>query len=275
MLCSGRVLGDERGPHAELAGELLRQLGAAGVRRDGHVLLRHDLVEEVLRQHRARDQVVDRDLEEALDLAGVQVHREHAVGARRLEHARDEPGRDRLARQRLLVLARVAEPGRDRDDAVRGGALGRVDHQQQLHQVAVHRRVRRLHDEDVRAADRLQVAAVDLAVGERLQLDLPERDAELAGDLVRRAPGCRARRTPSGACRRRSGRSCACGAGAEPSCGSASSSSIGAPLLTACLLPCASLAVLCLAAAALAPRSPRHSPGGRARCQARPAARRR
>ena len=84
---------------------------------------------------------------------------------------------------RLLVLARVAVPGRHGDDAVRRGALGRVDHQQQLHQVPVHRRVRRLDDEDVRAADRLQVAAVDLAVGEGLQLDAAERDPELPAIL--------------------------------------------------------------------------------------------
>ena len=165
------LLGDESRAHAELAGELLRQLGAAGVRRDGDVLLGHGLVEEVLGQHRPRDQVIDGDLEEALDLARVQVHGEHAVGAGRLEHVGDEPGGDRLPRRRLLVLARVAEPGRDGDDPVRGRALGRVDHQEQLHQVPVHRRVRRLDDEDVRAADRLQVAAVDLAVREGLELD--------------------------------------------------------------------------------------------------------
>ena len=209
MLCSGRVLGDE-GRLARPARRRTSPPASRGRRpaRPRRTPRRHDLVEEVLGQHRARDQVVDRDLEEALDLAGVQVHREHAVGAGGLQHARHEPGGDRLARQRLLVLARVAVPGRDGDDPVRRGALGRVDHQQQLHQVAVHRRVGRLHDEDVRAADRLEVAAVDLAVGEGLQLDLAERDAELAGDLVRRAPGCRGRRTPSAACRRASGRSC-------------------------------------------------------------------
>ena len=72
--------------------------------------------------------------------------------------------------------------------------LRRVDHQQQLHQVAVHRRVRRLHDEDVRAADRLEVAAVDLAVGERLQLDLARARSRAcrrscAAELLAAAPG--------------------------------------------------------------------------------------
>jgi Ser/Thr protein kinase RdoA (MazF antagonist) len=41
----------------------------------------------------------------------------------------------------------------------------------------------RLHDEDVGAADRLLVAAVDLAVGKGLQRHLAEVHIELAGDL--------------------------------------------------------------------------------------------
>ena len=40
----------------------------------------------------------------------------------------------------------------------------------------------RLDEEDVGAADRLLVAAVDLAVGERPEVDLAEVDVELAGD---------------------------------------------------------------------------------------------
>ena len=119
--------------------------------------------------------------EEALDLAGVQVHRQHAVDPRGLEHARDEAGGDRLARRRLLVLARVAVPRRHGDHAVRRGADRRVDHHQQLHQRVVggdpgaRVAARRLDDEDVGAADRLLVAAVDLAVGERLERRPPPR----------------------------------------------------------------------------------------------------
>jgi len=105
--------------------------------------------------------LVARLLEEALDLAGVQVHREDPVDPRRLEHPRDEAGGDRLARRGLLVLARVAVPRRHGDHAVRRAADGRVDHRHELHQRVVRRQplggvaARRLHDEDVGAADRL------------------------------------------------------------------------------------------------------------------------
>ena len=46
-----------------------------------------------------------------------------------------------------------------------------------------------LDDEDVGAADRLDVAAVDLAVREGLQLDVAELDAELLGDPARPGRG--------------------------------------------------------------------------------------
>ena len=141
--------------------------------------------------------MIDRDLEEALDLARVEVHGQHAVDADPLQALGDDPGGDGLARRRLLVLARVAEPWHDRDDPVRGGALRRVDHHHQLHQRVVGghplRGVGRrgLHEEDVGAADRLVVAAVDLAVREGPQVDVADVDVEVAGDprgQLHRAP---------------------------------------------------------------------------------------
>ena len=47
---------------------------------------------ELLDHHRHRVQVIDRDVEEALDLAGVEIDREHAVGARRGDEVGDELG---------------------------------------------------------------------------------------------------------------------------------------------------------------------------------------
>src|SRR6266536_2613234 len=97
--------------HGEVASDHLRELAgqarAARVGGDGDELLREPEVTEVLRQHRQRGHVVDRHLEESLDLARVEIHRQHAIGAGRLDHLRHELRRDRLARARLLVLAGV------------------------------------------------------------------------------------------------------------------------------------------------------------------------
>ena len=55
--------------------------------------------------------MVDRAVEEALDLRGVQVDAHEPVGARGLEQVGDEAGGDRLAAAVLLVLPGVAIVG--------------------------------------------------------------------------------------------------------------------------------------------------------------------
>ena len=102
---------------------------------------------------------------------------EDAVGAGRLQQVGDEPGADGLAGGALLVLTGVREVRHDGRDTAGRGQLGRLDHEQQLHEVLVERTrpAGRLHQEGVAAADALFVAAVDLAVGERLEEDRAER----------------------------------------------------------------------------------------------------
>ena len=139
---------------------------------------------EILDEHRHRGEVVDREVEEALDLTGVQVDGHDAVGAGRGEHVGDETRGDRLATFGLPVLARVAVEGRHRGDALRRRALRGVDHDQLFHQPVVDRVGVRLEHEHVGAADVLAVAAVDLAVRERRQRDVAERDVQVLRDLV-------------------------------------------------------------------------------------------
>ena len=141
---------------------------------------------QVGQQHRAGVDVVDRDVEEALDLVGVQVHRQHALDADRLQQVGHHLGADRHARAaRAAVLAGVAEVGDHGGDAACAGALERIDHDQQFHQVLVRRRAGRLHDEDVAGAHVLADLDRDLAVGEAADRRLAELDAQVAGDLLR------------------------------------------------------------------------------------------
>ena len=73
----------EREVAAQVLGVALGDLDAPGVGRDHDQFVGVGVGLEVLLEHRRRDQVVDRDVEEALDLAGVEVDREDPVGARR------------------------------------------------------------------------------------------------------------------------------------------------------------------------------------------------
>ena len=128
---------------------------------------------DVLGEQRQREEVVDRTVEEALDLGGVQVDGHQPVGARGLEQVGDEPGRDRLTAAVLLVLAGVAVERHDHGDPLGRRPLERVDHEQLLHDPLVDRRGVALQHEGVAAAHRLLEAHEDLAVGEveRLVVD--------------------------------------------------------------------------------------------------------
>ena len=173
----------DREAGADHLGEPDGVLGATGIGGDGDdALSLEPEVAEVAAEQRQRRHVVDRDVEEALDLARMEVHRQDAVGAGELEHVGDVAAGDRLARLGLPVLARVREPRDHGGDALRRRELCGLDHQAELHQVPVDRRTAGLDEEEVGAADRLAVAAVGLAVRERLEHDLAELDAELLGD---------------------------------------------------------------------------------------------
>ena len=100
-------------------------------------------------------------------------HRQHSVGARRLEEIGHELGRDRLARTRLLVLTNVEVPGDHGRDPLRRSELRGVDHDQELHQVRVHGDGSGLDDEDVermQADRRVEERAVRVFAPAELQL---------------------------------------------------------------------------------------------------------
>ena len=73
---------------------------AADVGRDDHQLAVAEARLDVGRHHRRGEQIVGRDVEEALDLAGVEVDRQHPVGAGGGDQVGDQLGRDRRARAR-------------------------------------------------------------------------------------------------------------------------------------------------------------------------------
>ena len=140
------------------------------------------LILDVAREDWSGEQVVGRDVEEALDLAGVEIEREDAVGAGAFDQVGDEFGRNRRARSGFAILAGVAVIGNDGRDALGGGALQSVDQDQQFHQVVVRRERRRLEDEYVLAADVLLDFDEDLHVGEALHLPFGERSLDVSGD---------------------------------------------------------------------------------------------
>ena len=151
------------------------------------------LVAEVVREHVDRGQLVDRDVEEALDLALVEVHREDAVGAGDRDHVGDEAGRDRHPRLVLLVRAAVRVERDHRRDPPGAGALERVDHDQQFHDRLVDRVARRLDEEDVLLADVVEDLDEDVLVRELEHLGRARARCRDSGRSSARGPGWRSR----------------------------------------------------------------------------------
>ena len=128
--------------------------------------------------------VVDRDVEEALDLVGVQVHGEDAVDTGDLQHVGHDLGADGHARgAHAAVLTGIAEIGNDGGDAACRGATQGVDEDQQLHQVVVGGRTGGLDDEGILATDVFQDLDVDFAVGETTDDGLAQGDTQVSGDV--------------------------------------------------------------------------------------------
>ena len=139
----------------------------------------------IAQQHRRGVHVVHRDVEESLDLLGVQIDGQQPVHARALQHVRHELRRDRGARRaRPPILARVAEVRHHRGDARRRGAPRRVDHHEQLDQVLVHRRTRGLHDEHIAPAHVLHQLDVHFAVGKPSDVGAAQRRGQVTRDVM-------------------------------------------------------------------------------------------
>ena len=142
---------------------------------------------DVGQQHRRGVHVVERDVEETLDLVRMQVDGQHAVGTDHADHLRRDLGGDRHARRaRPPVLARVAEIRHHRGHACRRSALERIDERQQLHEIVGSRRAGRLDHEHFLAAHVFLDLDLHLAVGEAADQRLAERHVEFPAD--RRAP---------------------------------------------------------------------------------------
>ena len=128
---------DDREGRVDQLGERAGALGEAQVGDHDEVL--EVLRLEVVAQQVDRGQLVDGDVEEALDLALVEVHGQDPVGAGDGDHVGDQAGRDRDARLVLLVRPAVGVERHDGGDPAGAGPLEGVDHDQQLHDRLVDR----------------------------------------------------------------------------------------------------------------------------------------
>src|SRR4029079_16818956 len=94
---------------------------AADVGRHYHYIGEVEALLDIAHHHRRGVEIVGRNVEEALDLPGVQVERHDAVDTGLGDQIGDQLGRDRRARPRFAVLPCIAEIGDHRGDAAGRG----------------------------------------------------------------------------------------------------------------------------------------------------------
>ncbi len=179
----GTALVDDGQAHLQAAGQRQGPDHAAHVRRDDQQVVRHRIVFLDVDRHQRRGlEVVGGDVEEALDLARVQIHGQDPVGPGAGDQVGDQLGGNRGAPADLPVLAGIAEIGGDGGDPAGRRALERIDNHQQFHEVVVGGIAGRLDHEDVLAADVLVDGDPGLVVGEPFHLRPRERQVQGLGD---------------------------------------------------------------------------------------------
>ena len=156
----------------------------AGVRRDHDHVLGWVIVGDVAGQQILRPHVVDRAVEESLDLIGVQIHGDDAVGAGGFEEVGDEACGDRLAAAMFLILSGIGVERHDRGDPFGAAPLEGVDHDQLFHEPGVQWRGMGLQHEGVAAPHRLVEPYEDLPVGEIARGLGGHMDIKFLGDLL-------------------------------------------------------------------------------------------
>ena len=112
----------------------------------------------------AAHQIVHRDIEEALDLGGVQVHGQHPVSAGGSDQVGDKLGGDGVTALGFTVLTGIAKVRDHGGHAAGRGPAHGIDHDQKLHQVVIHMVAGGLNDENILASDRLGHGDGTLAV---------------------------------------------------------------------------------------------------------------
>ena len=112
----------------------------------------------------------------------MEVHGEDAVRAGLGDEVGYELGGDGVAALGLAVLPRIAEVRDNGGDAPGGGALHRVDHDEQLHEAVVHGLAGGLDYKGVRAAHRLSELKRDFPVSKGGDLAVAELLAQPVAD---------------------------------------------------------------------------------------------
>lgn len=167
-------------------------LAAAHVGAGEHHILDVQVLADVRHEQGGAVEVVEGDVEESLDLVGMEVHADDAVDTSRGNHIGNQLGCDRHMGLILAILASKAVIRNDCDNLLSGGTLGGIHHHEKLEEV-VRRRQRRLDDEDDTATDGFFVRRLKFSVGILENGGVSQRNSINVGHSASQIFGCTAR----------------------------------------------------------------------------------
>ncbi len=137
LVRTSALLVDEGELEIETVGNGSGTLGSTRIWRNDNAVLDIEVLSDPSEGRWLGIEVVNWDVEEALNLGSVKVHGDNVVAAGGLEHICDQLGRDWSAGLVFLVLARVWEVWNDGGDATGRGSLTSIDHDEELHETIV------------------------------------------------------------------------------------------------------------------------------------------
>jgi hypothetical protein len=143
---------------------------------------------QILVENRGGIEVVDGNIEEALNLLGVEVEGQDPVRAGGDQEVGHQLGGNGNAGLVLPVLARVTEEGDHGRDPIRTGTAGRVQHDEQFHQVVVGGRAGGLDNENIISPDIVLVADKGLSIGKGIDGGVSQFDLQIGGDRIGEGP---------------------------------------------------------------------------------------
>lgn len=123
-------------------------------------------------------------MEEALDLATVEVDSDDAVGTHGLDELGDSGSRDGDTWLGLTVLTGITVVGHDGGDALGRGETQCVDEEEELHEVLVDVGGGGLDHVDVGSTDVVVDVQVDFAISKLVERQVLEADVEELGDIA-------------------------------------------------------------------------------------------
>ncbi len=171
---------------AEMLFVLQSSLDAAFIRtHDDKIFVGNHHRLKMLIQNRRGVKMIHRHVEEALDLRGMKIHRQHSMRAGSDDQICDQLRCDRYSTGILSILSSISEIRDHRGDSRRTGSAAGINDHQQLDEIFIHRRAGRLNDENVTAADVLIQLDADFAVRKVPDVDVTEADSKIRGNLSR------------------------------------------------------------------------------------------